>query len=145
MTVEEKRKAVQRYCAGKGASCEKCVLSGNDWTHKCKGIGGINDCLHIRAASEDELDRALELIGESGAVLPVRQAEGIKSAVEVIQLEVGDGSALRVAHAICKECVQTSDNKETALIYLDELTEHIDAYVRAERKALEYKKLVEEV
>lgn len=79
----------------------------------------------------------------TGEVLPVRQAEGLKSTAAVIQLEVGDGSVMQVANAICKYYVQCSET-EKGLIDLDELTEHIDAYVRAERKALEYKKLTEE-
>ena len=144
MTVEEKRGAVRNYCACMGCN-KRCVLIGGYWEHKTKGA---SKCLNIAFASEEELDRALKLIGDAfygvGEVLPVRGAEGIKSAVEVIQLEVTDGSALQLAHAICKQCVQAQSHAEYALIYLDELTEHIDAYVRAERKALEYRKLAEE-
>lgn len=204
MTVEEKRKAVQKYCSSKGVSCEKCVLSGGDWAHKCKGIGGVKDCLHIRAASEEELDRALVLINgntdaefigceyckymckgeneppclfckhnkKSGseeymtapelyeplgtyaacAVLPVKkETEGRGENMKVkenqlctIELEVLDNSCMSVAHAICKYYTKSNSVEENALIDLDEVAEHIDAYVRAERKALEYKKLAEE-
>ncbi len=145
MTTEEKRKVLREYCRKTGDTAQLCVLKEKDWQHKCASCMGYDcDCLYISAASEEELDMALELIEKSGCVLPVREAEGIKSAEMVLLLEVGDGSAMRVAHAICKESVQTMGGKENALIYLDELTEHIDAYVRAERKALEYKKMAEE-
>lgn len=61
-----------------------------------------------------------------------------------IELEVLDNSCMSVALAICKYYTKNNSSKENALIDLDELTEHIDAYVRAERKALEYKRLAEE-
>lgn len=61
-----------------------------------------------------------------------------------IELEVLDDSCMSVAHAICKYYTKSNSVKENALIDLDEVAEHIDAYVRAERKALEYKKLAEE-
>lgn len=143
MTVEEKRGAVRNYCACMGCN-KRCVLIGGYWEHKTKGA---SKCLNIAFASEEELDRALNLIGDAfygaGEVLLVSEAEEIKSAAAVIQLEVGDGSVMSVANAICKHYVQYSDT-EKGLINLDELTEHIDAYVRAERKALEYKKMDEE-
>lgn len=144
MTAEEKRELLREYCKRNNCSSGLCVLCG-DWKRNHITIVG---CLDIDLADEKELDEALRLIkseaSDAVAALVEAQIKELKSAEVVIQLEVGDGSALRVAHAICKESVQTLNGKENALIYLDELTEHIDAYVRAERKALEYKKLTEE-
>lgn len=143
MTVEEKRRLVIDYC-GRRIDCGACVLKGSQWQH-------INTssfpCLDFENASEEELDEAIRLIkskaSDEGAALVEAQIKELKSAAAVIQLEVGDGSVMSVANAICKHYVQYSDT-EKGLIELDELTEHIDAYVRAERKALEYKKLAEE-
>lgn len=54
------------------------------------------------------------------------------------QFQTLDGSCLSMAHAICKHYVDANGNDvERALIDLEELVEHIDAYVRAERKMLE--------
>ena len=144
MTVEEKRTKVWEHC--RKTSCSRCVLSrdgdfwGADTCHDSK-------CLSVAVACEENLDKALALIDgnyAACAALPVREAEGTKSAARVIQLEVADGSALQVAYAICKYYLKNNSYKENALIDLGELTEHIDAYVRAERKTLEYKKPAEE-
>ena len=54
-----------------------------------------------------------------------------------IELEVLDNSNLQVAHAICKRYVNNNSIIENALIDLEELTAHIEAYVSAEKKALE--------
>jgi len=149
MTEAEKRKMVGNYC--QLTKCRDCVLKTGKWVHKTANNAG-NDCIFISGADEKKLDKALDLINDAffgveaqntEKVLPVRVAEGLKSAAAVIQLEVGDGSVMSVANAICKHYVQYSDT-EKGLIAMDELTEHIDAYVRAERKALEYKKLAEE-
>lgn len=66
-----------------------------------------------------------------------------KSEGEVIQLEVTDDSPMQIAYAICKFYTGDCYPKESALIMLDELTEHIDAHVRAGREVLKNKKLVE--
>lgn len=147
MTVEEKRKLVFDYCRKTNCSFAPCVLTKDDWTHKANSLGGEKTCLSISCASERELDEALRLIkkeeSEKGAALVEAQVKELERAAAVIQLEVGDGSVMQVANAICKHYVQYSDT-EKGLINLDELTGHIDAYVRAERKALEYKKLTGE-
>lgn len=144
MTVEEKEKMVDDYCGR--TKCEACVLRTGVWEHGESNRTGI-DCLNIDRANKEELDEALRLIkkeaSDKGTAQVLAQIKELKSAAAVIQLEVGDCSVMSVANAICKHYVQYSDT-EKGLIELDELTEHIDAYVRAERKALEYKKLAEE-
>lgn len=62
----------------------------------------------------------------------------------VIQLNIGDESCMSVANAICKYERELIADIETTLIFLDELSEHIDAYIRAERRWLEYRKSKEE-
>ena len=57
-----------------------------------------------------------------------------------IELEVLDNSCLQIAYALCKRSLKVNNSKECALIDLEELTEHINAFVRAERKELEFKK-----
>lgn len=56
-----------------------------------------------------------------------------------IKFEVIDHSNLQLAHAICKYYERCNGIKENALIDLEELSEHINAYVKAERKALAVK------
>ena len=141
MTVEKKRAMVAGYCTRLGLICDGCTLKDYKWKH-CTGRG----CLDLDGADEEELDRALELIG---AVLPVvMETEGASEnskTAAVIQLEVKDNSPMQIAYAIRNYIWEYyGKDYEIALIALDELTEHIDAYVRAERKALEYKKLAEE-
>lgn len=57
-----------------------------------------------------------------------------------IELDVLDSSCLQVAHAICKRSIKVNTIKEGALIDLEEIADHINAFVRAERKALELEK-----
>lgn len=57
----------------------------------------------------------------------------------VIQLNVGDGTAMALANTICNYERELIADIETTLIFLDELSEHIDSYVRAERKWLAYR------
>ena len=138
MTVEEKKKMVNEYCAALGWICDGCSLKGYEWRH------GISiGCLDIDNADEEELDIALELI-KKGEIWAAKIKE-LESTAAVIQLEVKDNSPMQLASAIRNYIWEYySPDYEIALIALDELTEHIDAYVRAERKALEYKKLAEE-
>lgn len=62
----------------------------------------------------------------------------------VIKLELDDESCMSVANAICNYCVNRMGDDETALIFMEELTEHIDSAVRAKKKWLEYQKSKEE-
>ena len=55
--AEKKRRSVYRYCDG--TSCNDCILKGN-WESDTANSG----CINIRGASEEELDRALQLIAE---------------------------------------------------------------------------------
>lgn len=137
MTVEEKRTLVDNYCMDRGV-CGECVLKGDHWEHTERDCF---PCFDYENASEEELDEALLLIKKEE--IWAAKIKKLESVAAVIQLEVGDCSIMSVANAICKHYVQYSDT-EKGLINLDELTEHIDAYVRAERKALEYKKLTAE-
>lgn len=61
-------------------------------------------------------------------------------AVATITLEVMDTSVLQMAHAVCKYYEKNNGIKENALIDLEELGEHINAYVKAEKKSLEVRK-----
>lgn len=149
MTVEEKREALREYCRKTGDTAQLCVLKDKDWQHKCASCMNYDcDCLYISAASEEELDEALRLIkkedSDKGTAQVLAQIKELKSAAAVIQLEVTDCSPMQIAHAICNFFEESWDTEEGALIELDELTEHIDAYVRAEREKLKYKKLSEE-
>ena len=149
MTVEEKRKLVFDYCKKTNCSFAPCVLTKDDWTHKANSLGGEKTCLSISCASERELDEALRLIkkeeSEKGAALGEAQVKELERAAAVIQLEVKDNSPMQLASAIRDYIWEYySPDYELALIAMDELTEHIEAYVRAERKALEYKKLTGE-
>lgn len=133
MTVKEKRVMVAGYCARLGMICDGCVLKGYKWRH-CTG----QSCLDLDSADEEELDRALNLIGDAFYGVEAQTAG------TVIQLEAVSIAPMQIAYAICKFYEELYDTAESALIDLDELTEHIGARVRAYRKALEYKKLAEE-
>lgn len=53
-----------------------------------------------------------------------------------IELEVMDNSSIGVAHALIKYYFQCNAKKENALIDLEEVSDHINAYVDAERKSM---------
>ena len=63
MTFEEKRTIVDNYC--RITKCSKCKLVGK-WDHLIPD--GDTSCLDIGFASEEELDRALVLIGEGNVI-----------------------------------------------------------------------------
>lgn len=52
-----------------------------------------------------------------------------------VTLEVLDHSAMQMAYAVCKYYLKCNSEKELALIDLEELVKHINAYVEAERLA----------
>lgn len=52
-----------------------------------------------------------------------------------VEFEVLDHSAFQLAYAICKYYMRCNSEKELALIDLEELVKHINAYVEAERLA----------
>lgn len=59
MTELEKVKTLQNYCANK-EDCADCVLKGTHWSAVYRSL---NPCLDFEDASEEDLDKALELIG----------------------------------------------------------------------------------
>lgn len=59
------------------------------------------------------------------------------AAIRTIELEVLDTSAFSMAHAIARYYVKNNTKKENVLIDLQEVAEHIEAYVRAEQKVKE--------
>lgn len=58
MDIEQKRERVWRYCNDQ-KSCKMCCLATGEWK-KCNTHG----CFCIVEADEDELDRALDIIGK---------------------------------------------------------------------------------
>lgn len=53
-----------------------------------------------------------------------------------IELEVMDNSAIGIAHALIKYYIKCNAKIKNALIDLEEVSEHINAYVDAERKSM---------
>lgn len=53
-----------------------------------------------------------------------------------IELEVMDNSSIGVAHSLIKHYLKCNAKRENALIDLEELSDHINAYVDAERKSM---------
>ena len=53
-----------------------------------------------------------------------------------IELEVMDNSAIGVAHSLIKYYLKCNAKKENALIDLEEVSDHINLYVDAERKSM---------
>ena len=59
MTVEEKRKKLNHYCA----NCDSCDTCKLNYPHLWRTRFGLTtDCLNIELANENELDEALELL-----------------------------------------------------------------------------------
>lgn len=53
-----------------------------------------------------------------------------------IELEVMDNSAIGVAHSLIKYYLKCNAKKENALIDLEEVSDHINLYIDAERKSI---------
>lgn len=53
-----------------------------------------------------------------------------------IEFEVIDNSAIGIAHALIKYYIKKNSKKENALIDLEEITDHINAYIDTERKTM---------
>lgn len=64
--------------------------------------------------------------------------------IKIIELEVLDGSALSMAHAIAIHYHKNNSIKENELIDLQEVAEHIESYVRAEYKAIEARRAADD-
>lgn len=96
MTVDEKREKVFSYCYG--VLCSKCVLTGEKWEHVLKG--SLRTCLNIKEATEAELDRALELIGEASEpyVEPVKEVpeDCVEPAAEDAELVIKIKSSRKI-------------------------------------------------
>lgn len=73
-----------------------------------------------------DINRAVELIRAGSS------RKGV-SKICTVTLEVLDYSAIQMAYAICKYYLRCNSEKELALIDLEELVKHINAYVEAER------------
>lgn len=54
-----------------------------------------------------------------------------------IELEVLDTSTLQVAHAIIKYYMRANQDRSLGLIDLEELCDHITAFIKADKRALE--------
>lgn len=57
MTLKEKQERLGKYC--EGADCDRCVLTVGGWT--CQGA--YYECPIFKDSPEEDLDRALNLIG----------------------------------------------------------------------------------
>ena len=60
MTIEEKRNVVNEYCGS--VYCEECLLVGEEhgWKKPCSD----RSCLNIVQSPEEDLDKALKIIGK---------------------------------------------------------------------------------
>jgi len=151
MTISEKRNVAINYCMKTNCNIVPCALDKGDWKHEITHVthGGIKrGCLDLAAASVEELDEALRLIkqeeSEKGAALVKAQVKELKRTRTTIELETLDNSPMQIAYAICEYFNGFYGHKENALIALEELSEHIDSYIRAWRHVLENEKLTEE-
>lgn len=124
-------------CESSGEPCSSCdgtyLRTFTNWEPKeeksCKTCDSIKD---------DTIDNPCEQCFQGAEPEPHLEQTGM-----VIQLDIGDESCMSVANAICNYCEQRNTDIETALIFMEELTEHIDSYVRAERKWMDYYKSME--
>jgi hypothetical protein len=56
MTREKKEQYLYDYCSNK--TCSDCILNEHEWEH----ISKVYECLNFNDASDNELDKAIELI-----------------------------------------------------------------------------------
>lgn len=80
MTKEEKIKIIGDYC--NQTSCSNCLLNVGDWDNQLS----INNCLSIRDASDNDVDRALRLLGYTDVVnSPAHYTDGKIEVIEYIE------------------------------------------------------------
>ena len=53
-----------------------------------------------------------------------------------IKLEVVDASMFQIAYSICKYDINRTKNKKEHIVNIEELIEHFQAYVKAEKRWL---------
>ena len=84
LTIEKKRNRLYDYCAKTGCAGD-CKLK--NWAGKSKFLNDEN-CLIIEKATEEELDKALELINSDGEIKPleVNKIEKHKSICEKLNV-----------------------------------------------------------
>ena len=99
MTTEDKRAALYSYC--EKTNCKLCKLNTGDWkTLFLDGKYKTMQCLWTMKAYEDELNRALILIGDKEMTKEARQAEMIRLREEGYTMrEIGE------MFGVSKQCV----------------------------------------
>ena len=132
--------ALRKMCSTCGANahgkdCKNC-LDHSNWKPKEDPMSKVENGFSPTIGGIPNVMR--EVVGMDK--LKTQQEESGTTIV----LKIMDESAMALANTIRKYVSVKIDDIETALIYLDELSEHIDTYVRAERKWLEYQKRKEE-
>lgn len=75
--TREKRNAVGDYC--KATGCKNCVLAYKEW-----GTGGDRKCLNIAVATEEELDKAIDLITKAKVDEMFEHIEEVKPEHDII-------------------------------------------------------------
>ena len=93
MTMEEKIKELRKYCGN--THCIECVLTNRRWDNTT--MGGL--CLNFENATEEELNQALNLIGEGEQ--PEAHVEEIE-AVDVL-LNIIGGKNVFMAYKVAGE------------------------------------------
>ena len=144
-------------------TCKTCKYETTPFDHApcvlCKRSDGMGGIISTNwEPKENPMSKVESRISPSIGAIPnaVREVVGLDELNKeepkvidvlpgvVIKLELDDETCMSVANAICNYCVNRMGDDETALIFMEELTEHIDSAVRAKKKWLEYQKSKEE-
>lgn len=88
MDIEEKRKKVSKLCSS--TPCEKCPLFGERWDHYLSNCP--SGCLWISGATEEELDRALQLF------------EDYYAKYRTVNTCVSCGAEIPEGRQVCSDC-----------------------------------------
>lgn len=131
--VEKKRAFLGNWCDG--CECSDCVLCGEAWDHIVPG----GDCLDISLATEEEIDRAIDIIQGSVIAPHEETAEGRPD----YWSEICKIQARQTGKGIAKYGKRLEDNEDLGVIerleYLEEelidglmYIEHIKAIFRRE-------------
>lgn len=123
MTIEEKREAVHEYCTS--LRCSECLLTGEEygWKKSCED----NPCPDIRQCPEEDLDKALAIIGYVGehndpVNHPSHYTDGKIEVIDFItdkKLGFCLGNAVKyIARAGKKDPSKTIEDLEKAIWYI---------------------------
>ena len=125
MTLYDKRRCIVQYCSD--TACKNCDLIGKNWKHRIPG----KDCINVVSATNEEIDRAIAIIGAENIDVVNKAAHYNQGGIECIKAIEASMSPEEYAGFLKGQVVKyiwryrhkgkPSEDLKKARYYLDEL------------------------